>query len=174
MWLARHCQASYHSLGQVLLSILSQAEARHTCFLVALTAFSELSGLEFLCDNAQTGETSILWHVINVHCPDVTIRISKWLPFPFGFEGRIWHLMILVPAHCTSLYFFSLNNKLGACTLSNKLGAFSMSGLYYWFWTLKENSWWSGLCSPTYQPDLLYRAPVDVIRYKTPMCLSRC
>ena len=25
--------------------------------------------------------------------------------FPFGFEGRIWDLIVLVPDHCLSFYF---------------------------------------------------------------------
>ena len=26
--------------------------------------------------------------------------------FPFGFEGRIWDLIVSVPDHCLSFYFF--------------------------------------------------------------------
>ena len=29
--------------------------------------------------------------------------------FPFGFEGRIWDLIVSVPDHCLSFYFKSLN-----------------------------------------------------------------
>ena len=25
--------------------------------------------------------------------------------FPFGFEGRMWHLIVPVPDHCLSVYF---------------------------------------------------------------------
>ena len=28
--------------------------------------------------------------------------------FPFGFEGRIWDLIVLVPDHCLSFYFVSI------------------------------------------------------------------
>ena len=28
--------------------------------------------------------------------------------FPFGFEGRIWDLIVSVPDHCLSFYFFLL------------------------------------------------------------------
>ena len=28
--------------------------------------------------------------------------------FPFGFEGRIWDLIVSVPDHCLSFYFSSL------------------------------------------------------------------
>ena len=28
--------------------------------------------------------------------------------FPFGFEGRMWDLIVSVPDHCLSLYFTSL------------------------------------------------------------------
>ena len=26
--------------------------------------------------------------------------------FPFGFEGRVWDLIVSVPDHCLSFYFF--------------------------------------------------------------------
>ena len=29
--------------------------------------------------------------------------------FPFGFEGRIWDLIVSVPDHCLSFYLFSLS-----------------------------------------------------------------
>ena len=29
--------------------------------------------------------------------------------FPFGFEGRIWDLIVSVPDHCSSFYFSCLN-----------------------------------------------------------------
>ena len=29
--------------------------------------------------------------------------------FPFGFEGRIWDLIVSVPDHCLSFYFAELN-----------------------------------------------------------------
>ena len=25
--------------------------------------------------------------------------------FPFGFEGRMWYLIVSVPGHCLSFYF---------------------------------------------------------------------
>ena len=31
----------------------------------------------------------------------------------FGFEGRIWDLIVSVPDHCLSFYFTALNNKKG-------------------------------------------------------------
>ena len=30
--------------------------------------------------------------------------------FPFGFEGRIWDLIVSVPDHCLSFYFKSIHN----------------------------------------------------------------
>ena len=32
--------------------------------------------------------------------------------FPFGFEGRMWDLIVSVPDHCLSFYFFYLVVKL--------------------------------------------------------------
>ena len=32
--------------------------------------------------------------------------------FPFGFEGRIWDLIVSVPDHCLSFYFSSFGTKL--------------------------------------------------------------
>ena len=29
--------------------------------------------------------------------------------FPFGFEGRMWDLIVSVPGHCLSLYFTRLS-----------------------------------------------------------------
>ena len=29
--------------------------------------------------------------------------------FPFGFEGRIWDLIVSVPDHCLSFYFLVIN-----------------------------------------------------------------
>ena len=36
-------------------------------------------------------------------------RVSKLVfgCFPFGFEGRIWDLIVSVPDHCLSFYFAS-------------------------------------------------------------------
>ena len=34
--------------------------------------------------------------------------------FPFGFEGRIWDLIVSVPDHCLSFYFFKLQDILCA------------------------------------------------------------
>ena len=31
--------------------------------------------------------------------------------FPFGFEGRIWDLIVSVPDHCLSVYFIDLISK---------------------------------------------------------------
>ena len=31
--------------------------------------------------------------------------------FPFGFEGRIWDLIVSVPDHCLSFYFFYFDIK---------------------------------------------------------------
>ena len=33
--------------------------------------------------------------------------------FPFGFEGRIWDLIVLVPDHCLSFYFVNFITKTG-------------------------------------------------------------
>ena len=42
----------------------------------------------------------------------VTARVFRKLrsiyvlsSFPFGFEGRIWDLIVSVPGHCVSFYF---------------------------------------------------------------------
>ena len=31
--------------------------------------------------------------------------------FPFGFEGRIWDLIVSVPDHCLSFYFSSYDKS---------------------------------------------------------------
>ena len=30
--------------------------------------------------------------------------------FPFGFEGRIWDLIVSVPDHCLSFYFIQIHD----------------------------------------------------------------
>ena len=37
--------------------------------------------------------------------PFVNCRQFMYLVFPFGFEGRIWDLIVSVPDHCLSFYF---------------------------------------------------------------------
>ena len=32
--------------------------------------------------------------------------------FPFGFEGRMWDLIVSVPDHCLSFYFFFITRQL--------------------------------------------------------------
>ena len=35
--------------------------------------------------------------------------------FPFGFEGRMWDLIVSVPDHCLSFYFkVSINNSVSS------------------------------------------------------------
>ena len=31
--------------------------------------------------------------------------------FPFGFEGRMWDLIVSVPDHCLSFYFSNINKR---------------------------------------------------------------
>ena len=35
--------------------------------------------------------------------------------FPFGFEGRIWDLIVSVPDHCLSFYFIFPGRKYEYC-----------------------------------------------------------
>ena len=35
--------------------------------------------------------------------------------FPFGFEGRIWDLIVSVPDHCLSFYIFYMSLIYGGC-----------------------------------------------------------
>ena len=42
------------------------------------------------------------------HVPFVNCYQFKYLVlFPFGFEGRIWDLIVSVPDHCLSFFFES-------------------------------------------------------------------
>ena len=38
--------------------------------------------------------------------------------FPFGFEGRVWDLIVSVPDHCLYFYF-SLSHTLALCIRSS-------------------------------------------------------
>ena len=41
--------------------------------------------------------------------------------FPFGFEGRMWDLIVSVPDHCLSFYFdFCLNKSKCHCNVYQK------------------------------------------------------
>ena len=31
--------------------------------------------------------------------------VCVWASFPSGFEGGVWHLIVLIPDHCLSIYF---------------------------------------------------------------------
>ena len=44
--------------------------------------------------------------------PFVNCRQFMYCYFPFGFEGRMWDLIVSVPDHCLSFYFaFNLNSN---------------------------------------------------------------
>ena len=55
--------------------------------------------------------TSNLWHK-KVHLTENAICSIKHVfsYFPFGFEGRIWDLIVSVPDHCLSFYFSLMLN----------------------------------------------------------------
>ena len=36
---------------------------------------------------------------------NLTFKVPIWPYFPFGFEGRMWDLIVSVPDHCLSFYF---------------------------------------------------------------------
>ena len=41
--------------------------------------------------------------------PFVNCRQFMYCYFPFGFEGRIWDLIVSVPDHCLSFYFATVD-----------------------------------------------------------------
>ena len=38
------------------------------------------------------------------------LSINVFSGFPFGFEGRMWDLIVTVPDHCLSFYFDNVDN----------------------------------------------------------------
>ena len=49
----------------------------------------------------------------------MTIKIKM---LPFGFEGRMWDLIVSVPDHCLSFYFTQkIKKKLPQCHLQGRL-----------------------------------------------------
>ena len=52
--------------------------------------------------------------------------------FPFGFEGRIWDLIVSVPDHCLSFYFTILSKQ---TQISN-----AFFPVYFWFYKKKNKS----------------------------------
>ena len=47
----------------------------------------------------------VRWKVY-FHAMSFDPRVYVFSYFPFGFEGRIWDLIVSVPDHCLSFYFF--------------------------------------------------------------------
>ena len=45
----------------------------------------------------------IIWFSYYVY--DIFCKIYVFSYFPFGFEGRMWDLIVSVPDHCLSFYF---------------------------------------------------------------------
>ena len=33
------------------------------------------------------------------------VNFCVWPSFPFGIEGRMWDVIVLIPGHCFSVYF---------------------------------------------------------------------
>ena len=44
--------------------------------------------------------TATGWGYVIIHLPLITV----FSYFPFGFQGRIWDLIVSVPDHCLSFY----------------------------------------------------------------------
>ena len=42
--------------------------------------------------------------------------IYVFIYFPFGFEGRMWDLIVSVPDHCLSFYFTEIKSKIWRVT----------------------------------------------------------
>ena len=45
------------------------------------------------------------------------VNCRQFMYFPFGFEGRMWDLIVLVPDHCLSFYFLSVVSFLSVSKL---------------------------------------------------------
>ena len=54
------------------------------------------------------------------------LSIYEFNCFPFGFEGRMWDLIVSVPDHCLSFYFIQLP---GAIKSTSRLRQFSILNL---------------------------------------------
>ena len=52
--------------------------------------------------------------------------------FPFGFEDRIWDLIVSIPDHCLSFYFTA--NVLGVCSFCSFVESKSPGGNFPDFW----------------------------------------
>ena len=46
------------------------------------------------------------------------LSVCECASFPFGFEGRMWDLVVLVPDHCLSFYFALATVLMEYCTES--------------------------------------------------------
>ena len=48
----------------------------------------------------------MLLHTFNIISPILDVRKGDYvIYFPFGFESKIWDLIISVPDHCLSFYY---------------------------------------------------------------------
>ena len=55
-------------------------------------------------NNHMFGKELFIWFTASVFRKLLSVYVFSY--FPFGFEGRIWDLIVSVPDHCLSLYFF--------------------------------------------------------------------
>ena len=51
--------------------------------------------------------------LLRVPCKLLSIYVFSY--FPFGFEGRIWDLVVSVPDHCLSSYFLNFSRQRYCC-----------------------------------------------------------
>ena len=49
------------------------------------------------------GEELFIWFTVGAFPKLLSVHVFSC--FPFGFEGRMWDLIVSVPDHCFSFYF---------------------------------------------------------------------
>ena len=54
--------------------------------------------------------------------------------FPFGFEGRMWDLIVSGPDHCLSFYLITIVTASITCSASDALGVIKRENRFYYEW----------------------------------------
>ena len=69
--------------------------------------------------------------------------------FPFGFEGRIWDLIVSVPDHCLSFYFTFISRNYVVWPTFFHMNVFiALKGSHFWFYIWLHCSW----CCAVWRP----------------------
>ena len=64
------------------------------------------------------GKELFIWFIASAFRKLLSVYVFSY--FPFGFEGRIWDLIVSVPDHCVSFYLTQLRYNFGSFYFKSK------------------------------------------------------